>query len=56
MGVAKRKAHSPEFKAKVALEAIRGDEALAEIASRYGVHPNQISKWKMGGLPKLWRG
>jgi len=36
----KRKNHSAEFKAKVALEAIRGDKSIAEIASIYEVHPN----------------
>ena len=34
------------FKAKVALEAIKGERTIAEIASECGVHPNQITKWK----------
>ncbi len=38
----KRKNHSPEFKAKVALEAIRGVMTLAELSKKYGVHPTQI--------------
>ena len=38
--------HTPEFKAKVALEAIKGQKTLNELASLYGVHPNQISRWK----------
>lgn len=38
--------HSPAFKAKVALAAIKGDKTLAELAQRYGVHPNQITTWK----------
>lgn len=42
----KRKSFSAEFKAKVALEAIRGLSTTAEIASRHKVHPNQITKWK----------
>ena len=42
----KRKNHSAEFKAKVALEAIRGDKSIAEIASIYEVHPNQVTTWK----------
>jgi transposase-like protein len=41
-----RKTFSAEFKAKVALEAIRGISTTAEIALRYKVHPNQITKWK----------
>ena len=42
----KRKSFSKEFKAKVALEAIRGISTTAEIALRHKVHPNQITKWK----------
>ena len=42
----KRKSFSAEFKAKVALEAIRGISTTAEIALRHKVHPNQITKWK----------
>ena len=41
-----RRNHSPAFKAKVALEAIRGDKTLAELAKLYDVHPNQITDWK----------
>jgi transposase-like protein len=41
-----RKTFSAEFKAKVALESIRGISTTAEIALRYKVHPNQITKWK----------
>jgi transposase len=53
MGAAKRKAHSPEFKAKVALEAIRGESSLSELASRFGVHANQISNWKKEALDRM---
>ena len=42
----KRRNHSPSFKAKVAVAAIRGDKTLAEIAQQYDVHPNQIQDWK----------
>ena len=38
--------HSPAFKAKVALEALREEKTSAEIAGRYQIHPTQIRKWK----------
>jgi len=41
-----RKTHSPEFKAKVALEAIKGMKTVSELASQFQVHPTQISAWK----------
>lgn len=41
-----RRNHSPEFKAKVALEAIRGELTLVELAEKHQVHPNQITDWK----------
>jgi transposase-like protein len=42
----KRKQYSGQFKAKVALEAIRGEKTVAELASQYEVHPTMINNWK----------
>ena len=42
----KRKTHSPQFKAKVALAAIQNDETTAQLASRFGIHPTLVSNWK----------
>lgn len=41
-----RRNHSPGFKAKVALDALRGDKTLAELATKHDVHPKQITVWK----------
>jgi transposase len=41
-----RRTHSPAFKAKVALAALKGDKTLAELAQQFDVHPNQITDWK----------
>ena len=43
---AKRNKFKPEFKAKVALEALKGDKTTAQLAQVHGVHPAQISAWK----------
>jgi putative transposase len=56
MGKARRR-FSASFKAKVALAAAKGDQTLAELASHFGVHPNQITKWKrqlLDGLPEIF--
>ncbi len=42
----KRKVPTPEFKAKVGLEAVRGVKTLNEIGQEFGVHPVQVGKWK----------
>ena len=44
--MAKRRNFSAAFKAKVSLEALKGDQTLAELSARYKVHPNLITKWK----------
>jgi len=49
----KRKNHSPEFKARVALDAIREEMTLAELSKKYGVHSGQISTWKRAALDNM---
>lgn len=51
--MAKRRNFSPDFKARVALAAIRGDGTIAELAARYQVHPNVIGNWKRTALEGL---
>ncbi len=41
-----RRNHTPAFKAKVALAAMKGDKTLAELAQQFDVHPNQIGQWR----------
>jgi len=48
-----RKQFTAEFKAKVAVEAIRGVKTTSELSSQYGVHPVQISQWKKQALEGL---
>jgi transposase-like protein len=43
-----RRNHTPAFKAKVAIAAIKGDRTLAQLAEQFDVHPNQITTWKAG--------
>jgi transposase-like protein len=49
----KRRNHSAAFKAKVALEAVKGEKTIAELASQYEVHPTQIAQWKKQLLDSL---
>jgi transposase-like protein len=41
-----RRNHTPAFKAKVALAAVKGDRTLAQLAEQFDVHPNQVTSWK----------
>ncbi len=49
----KRRRFTAEFKARVALDALRGDQTVQEIATRYKVHPNQVSTWKRQAMDGL---
>ncbi len=48
-----RRRFTADFKAKVALEALRGDKTVQEIAARHKVHPNQVSAWKRQAMDGL---
>ncbi|GAA6164001.1 hypothetical protein NBRC116590_17050 [Pelagimonas sp. KU-00592-HH] len=48
--MSKRKQHSPEFKVKVALKALKSEQRVSELASRFGVHPTMIHSWKKAQL------
>jgi transposase len=49
----KRKRYSADFKAKVALEALRGDLTTAQLASKHGIHPTMVGEWKRQALEGL---
>ena len=53
MSKTKRKRYSAEFKARVALEAIKGEKTVAEMATRFVIHPNQVSDWKRQAVEGL---
>ncbi len=48
-----RKQYSPKFKARVAVEAIRGEKTLSQLGSQFKVHPIQIAKWRKSALEQL---
>ena len=48
-----RRRFSAEFKAKVALEAIRGERTISELATKHQLHPNQITQWKRQAIENL---
>jgi len=48
-----RQSYSKEFKARVALDALKGQKTVSEIASEYKIHPNQVSQWKKKVLAGL---
>jgi transposase len=52
-----RRTHSPAFKAKVALAALKGEKTLADLAQQFDVHPNQVTAWKaqlVGGAAEVF--
>jgi putative transposase len=56
--MSKRRTHSPEFKARVAMEAISGRKTIQEIAADHAIHPIQVSQWKrqlLDGASELFR-
>ncbi len=53
MSQTRRRRFSAEFKAKVALEAIRGDQTINELASHYELHPNMITNWKRQAIDNM---
>ena len=52
-----KKSYTPEFKAKIILELLKEELTLGQLAAGYGIHPNQVGKWKkivLEGLPELF--
>jgi transposase-like protein len=48
-----RRNHSPVFKSKVALAAVKGDKTISELSQQFDVHPNQITQWKTQLLDRM---
>lgn len=48
-----RKQYTPKFKARVAIEAIRGEKTLSQVGSQFKVHPMQIAKWRKTALEQM---
>ena len=48
-----RRQYSPKFKARVAIEAIRGEKTLSQLGSQFKVHPIQIAKWRKAAVEQL---
>ena len=53
MGKVTRKRHTPEFKAKVALDAMKGEQTLAELGVKHGIHQAMIATWKRQAIDGL---
>jgi len=51
----KRKSYSPEFKAKVAIEAIKGEKTISQTASEFNIHPFPVSEWKKQFLENSYK-
>ncbi|HEY3313724.1 MAG TPA: transposase, partial [Bacillota bacterium] len=48
-----RKKHSPELKAQIVLEMLKEEKTITELASQYGLHPNQLHRWRSQALKNL---
>lgn len=53
MSKTKRNRYTAEFKAKIALEAIKGEQTVAELAGRHGLHPGMITNWKRQAVENM---
>lgn len=53
MSKTKRTRYSAEFKAKVAIEAMKGEKTMSELGAKYGVHPNMVAQWKRHAVESM---